>query len=273
MSAETVVTPFPTGSGRAEDWQYPLIAETITGGVPSLNWTSRFTPATSNQMANWALVNTGGVGSGQAFALRAGVPCVKMIASGGAVGLGAGFRGNGAFAPKPRLVKGQGILPAYDERAAIRVYANLAFNNIPAADCDYGMELLAAADDTVTGMYRDGLPGMAFVRLANGNAAFAVGHGAVTTFPVVRAGFDPTLFNSYEIRITSATKTGEASCVALVNGVTLTSLSWGAGTILPVLNPAYRQFVYQVVNYAGGSQELYVHRAAYQSSIGGAGAL
>lgn len=269
MPRTNIVSAFQAGSGRAIDLSWPLVQDMSAAVSPS--WNSRI-QASNGGNFGWATTTTG-VGSAVAFAVQGNIPCVKMTSASGAAGVGF-FYSNNQTGPRPRLVKGQAITPLGDDLFVARVYANIAYGAAPTVDTDWGVELVCPANDVLATIVRDSVGGIGWTRRANGHVAAVVRGGLGTQFfEVTTPGFDPTAFHSYEMVLTSATAQQEAGCRFLLDGVPFQSFAWGAGTILPSLQPAYQQMKIILCNLAGVSTNMFIQRFAFIQATSAAGTL
>jgi hypothetical protein len=262
--AETVVSPLAPGSGRFFDFYWPF-PQSGFGGVSNA-WQTR-TNNINGGVGLYAMQPTQtGAGSSNQFRLQNSVPCAVFFPA-AAPAQGFSFRSFEVGALKPILTKGHGIVPTCNDTAVYRVFGNLAFDGPPAADQDFGFELMFPANSNDQHIIRDNVPGIGWTLRANGDMALVVNGPLGLQFTrVATPGFDPTLFHTYEFVIFSATATAEAAVSAQVDSVPIARIPWGVGSPLPVYNAAYPQTLLSIVNYASAGRSLYCQRLRIMAS-------
>lgn len=259
---ETVLSPPVPGAGRTHDWMWPVPAVSYFAGASAGVYSRTQYRASSNYVQY--NTNLTGVGGAIAPALYQGTP-VYSLTSGVATVPGTGPSTHFAFnagLPSPSVPLGiAGIINggSADPRHVVRTWAILAFVGTPAADQDFGFELLCPANANTTSIIHDNAQGFGWIKRASGAISFIVnGPGGLAFHDVVpAAGFNASLLNAYEMRLTAATVTAPASLVGLVNGQTLFTANWAAGTALPVYNAALGQLQMELINYGGNNLAMH----------------
>jgi hypothetical protein len=259
MPRETVTSPTPPGAGRYFGLGTPGVGSYF-GGVGA-NAAFR---QNAGQQSSWcitALFVANGAGAGNGLVVYEGAPCQSLICAVATVP-GTGVAGRPSNSGPPTYVP---LCPAgtFNSGPAnpwnvYRTWANIAFLGTPAADQDYGIEVLFLAalnGGANSSIIHDNAPGCGWVKRASGKISFIVnGSGGLAFNDIVTpAGFDPTVFNSYEIIFTGATATQPSTIQALVNGVVYFTFPYSAGNTLPNYNAACGQMYVQVINYAGSN--------------------
>lgn len=231
---ETQISPFPSGSGRTFSFYFPagdLRRDNAGSPLTNPNIASR---AWGN--AAGASIGITGAGTGS-FVVANGVPCFQFVTTTNA----GGSLGNlDNFGIHPIIQKGHAIPPGYNDIACYRVAWTGAFPDNPAVNADYGIEVVFNNNGLVPGIIANTIGGFGFVLRSDGKVALIVQGAGFHAFEYTPAGFDPTKFHTYEMRVISASQTAEATLKTFVDGTPFMQFSWGTGTILPSYGAAGR---------------------------------
>lgn len=258
MASETVVTPPTPGAGRILDCAWPGKDTNPWSGI-SLNIETRIGSYTGGRTLTHGVQTAGGA---IAWAVYQGVDCLKLTAP-AAAGSGDFYTSPDVLRCHVRTTKGHPLPGSCTDFAVYRTYINAAFPTIPAADNDMGLELLPQSSGGTPYLINGGgSDGIAITRGADGHMYLMARAGGVLKKYAIdtAAGFDPTLFHAYELRLTSATKVAEASLKCLVDGVLVQTLNWGAGTVLPVSNNANPGFLPGIFSMEGNAGVFYLEQ-------------
>ena len=262
---ETIGSQLSPGAGRVFDVMWPVPMQKIFGG------------ATTNQMAfrtnAWFLTNTPtwtitrtGVGTSETSKIVNGATVSEFNAGAGAFGTGQLYASGDTLGFKPRLAKSSGLPPACDDLACTRLLFAAMFPSTPAADVDYGFQVTCGADDTSPLIIANNVGGIGWNKMASGSVALIIQGAGFNTFPINTPGFDATVLHCYELRIISATAQTDAVCKAYIDNQLFQVFSWGAGSILPLVNTNYPQFKTCIVNHVGGNVKMQVYQFRMQQA-------
>lgn len=266
---DQVIAGLAAGAGRSLDVYWPPLITTFAGSAEQKMLTRVASDHTAvNPPFIWTL--TSGAGASFTYVVYKNATCVR-VRGGTAANAGMNAYNGSAIGLRPAL--GRSFIPvSRNVFGAYRVLMTAAFTAIPAADCDYGLELLLPAAGGNNLMIAGGqVPGLGFVRRPDGHVYIAIRQtvAGLLTFQDVQPfflNFDPTEFHTYEIRLVSATATVDASASFLVDARPIATFAWGAGTVLPVYNAAYPQMQTSIKSNCENNGDLNVFGFAVQAS-------
>ena len=234
MRIDQVVSPVPLGTARRQSFEWPAFQQTASGAFGVM------TDASSRQSDmggpnGFALTTTGAppVGAGgQVYKGRATQAFTSNTNTGYTVAGGHTFIGT------QRSAGNVPILGNWDW-AVWEFSAILAFDALPGAVNANGQLGLQYGSGNWTQTMFGTAPtqsGFTFGPINTGVLGIRVRttDGGAVTNVAVAATPDQTEFHRYAIRLVSASGANEAQAKFLVDGTTVATILWGAGTILPV---------------------------------------
>lgn len=254
------VSPSSPGAGRVVDVAWPSPEANPWSGV-SVNASSRVQGPAIGILAHTTFTG----GDTASFTIHNGVDCAKFVTP--ALANEGGFWGSqDVFRAHPRTTKGHFIAASCDDWAVWRCIGNIAYDTIPGADSDLGITIAQQTNGGINMVLSSGVnnaDGFVISRSTDGSMYFYFRTGGVLTKTKIgdsAAGFDPTLFHSYEIRMINATQSADAVLKVFVDGTQVTQFSWGVGTVLPVASSANPGFAAGVsaMTSAAAAQTMYV---------------
>lgn len=212
---ESVVSPYPSGSGRFKDYSWPGLQ--AFQGALSLNGSTRLQPTGSVLPSFMANSN----GTSTNWALYKGLPAVAI---GTADPNRGGFTSNSLIAPRICLEKGNPFPTDTDCGHVCKTVIVCAFPNVnSSATRDYGIEWLkgnSISSSIITnvaqgfGWWVDTAGVLNFVR-----------RGPVG-LDVIPTAIDPVEWHTYTMTLVGATQTSPAAATALVDGAPVYSWNW-----------------------------------------------
>lgn len=224
--AETIVSPFPTGSARKRDFMLPDYRTVMTGGAPILE---RDRPGGTNTQGGASSPGTTGA---LTMGIVGGVPCIQMT---NGVNLNGGpvyiFDGGGRISPATTNTNIK-FTQNTDDFNCWRIYAVMRVTATPGNATDCGLQLILGAN-AGNGVLRSSVPGWA-MQFDNTGGCSLVQHGnsgAQTSVVLQSAaqGFVNTAWNMFEMRILGATASGSGFFKCLLNGQLKVLRSFASG--------------------------------------------
>ncbi len=255
---ETIGSQLSPGAGRTLDLVWPPPMQKLFGSAPSNNMAVRTNGWFLNGVPTWSITRTGAL-SAELGVIYNGATSARFTGA-TANGTGVKYTSGDILGWKPRLSKLGGVPAACDDYAVTRVYANMAFLATPSVDADFGYQLCCQPDDTGGGIIQNTVGGIGWNKMASGLVALIIQGAGFNVFPFNPPGFDQTALHCYELRIISATATTDATLKAFVDNQLFQVFSWGAGSILPLVNNAYPQMNTHLVNLCGAGGVMHMQQ-------------
>lgn len=231
---ESLINPFPSGSGRKRDWKLPDWRTIMAGGV---NLNERDRPGGQTQGGT----SSPGTSGALSYSSVNGVPVLAMT---NGVNLGGGplyvFDGGGRL-----WISGANTNVHYsqatDDYCCWRVYMVARVVATPVSNTDVGLSVVCSTNAS-SGVIIGNVPGWMIQYDTSGGCSL-VQHGnsgAVTSTPIKTAaqGFVNTTFNMFEMRFLGATATTPGVFKVLLNNVPIIQRSFAGPDDLPLPSSA-----------------------------------
>lgn len=221
-------TANPNGAGRFLDFIYPAPGNYTAGSV-----IGAYRNNTTNQNVNITSQGLGGGGGNNAGVVQ-GLPVCTLQSS------GVAGNGNAVFFNPARVIvaTAKNALPITGNDLAVwRIIFNVSLFAAPIASGEVGCYL--ATDQNQSQIVSTPSSGFGYRFQSTGAVDFVTITGVAPTNTNVIPALGSDVLVSLELQLFSATSNADASLRALVNGIVkplpITSSSWAAGTLLPLM--------------------------------------
>ena len=212
---ETIVSPFPPGSGRKRDYTWPDWNINMTGVVSNLE---RDRPGATNATSGSI---GGGVGSSTNLGVVNGVSCVRLI---NGVNLNNGpvcVMDQGARLHVTTSRANMKFSSFTDDFLCWRIYCIMRCAATPADATDFGFQVICGPNAS-NGVLHSAVPGWS-LQLDNTGGTSLVQHGksgaqTSTLLKSAAGGFVNTDFHCFEYRFLGATPNSDALFKVLLDG-------------------------------------------------------